>query len=205
MKYRVRSAYLLCAAGILVAVLACAGIVRAQGSTVPEIGKPAPEFTLKDVTTGNSTALSALLQGKKAIVVMFIATRCPVSNAYNDRMVALAQRFGPDGAAFVGINSNQTEPASECATHAQLNKFPFPVLKDPDSSVADQYGARCTPTVYVITAGGKLAYHGRIDNNMDVDEVTTHDLADALTSVLAGKPVAQPETKAFGCSIKKLQ
>jgi alkyl hydroperoxide reductase subunit AhpC len=135
--------------------------------------------------------------------LIFISTRCPVSNAYNDRMIALADKYGPQGVAVIGINSNQTEPIAEVASHAQSNKFTFPVLKDSDDSVADAYNARCTPTAYVIDAQGVLVYHGRIDNSQDPTGITTHDLSDAIDDVLAGRTVAKPETKAFGCGIKR--
>ena len=167
------------------------------------IGQPAPEFKLPDVATGTPTTLASLRQGKKATVVMFIATRCPVSNAYDARMVALATKYAAQGVAFVGINANQPEPIQECADHAKQHGFPFPVLKDADDSVADAYGARVTPETYVIDAQGALVYHGRIDNGQDPQDVTTHDLADALDAVVAGKTVAVPQTKAFGCSIKR--
>ena len=98
---------------------------------------------------------------------MFIATRCPVSNAYDGRMAALAAKYAPQGVAFVGINANQNEPVGECADHAKQHGFPFPVLKDADDAVADAYGARVTPETYVIDAVGTLVYRGRIDNGQD--------------------------------------
>jgi peroxiredoxin len=188
---------------------ACALTQRAnadQTSTkTATIGQSAPQFNLLNVITGTQTSLSSLLQDKKAAVVIFISTRCPYSNAYNDRMTDLATKYATRGVAFVGINSNETEPVAECADHAKQHNFSFPVLKDAGSSVADLYDAHVTPETYVVNAKGILVYHGRIDNSKDLDEVHTHELADALNSVLAGKKVARTETKAFGCSIKRPQ
>jgi peroxiredoxin len=167
------------------------------------IGHQAPAFSLPNAVTGATVTLASLEQGKKAVVVMFISTRCPVSNAYDDRMAALATTYAAKGVAVVGINSNQTEPLAEVSSHAKSHNFPFPVLKDSDSSVADLYNANSTPETYVIDSKGALVYHGRIDNSQDPGGVVTHDLADAINSVLDGKPVAKPETKAFGCSIKR--
>ncbi|MBV9850993.1 MAG: redoxin domain-containing protein [Armatimonadetes bacterium] len=176
---------------------------RATPLYTATLGQPAPTFALPEVATGRTTSLKSLEKGKKATVVMFIATRCPVSNSYNDRMVALAGKYAAQGVAFVGINANQTEPVKECADHAKQHHFPFPVLKDADDAVADAYDAHVTPETYVIDAKGTLVYHGRIDNDMDPADVKTHDLADALDAVLAGKPVAVSRTKAFGCTIKR--
>ena len=107
---------------------------------------------------------------------MFIATQCPYSNAYNDRMRDLAASYLKKGVLFVGINSNKTESVDEAAAHAKQHGFAFPVLKDPSNKVADLYGASHTPEVYVVGRDGKLLYHGRIDNSEDTSLVTTHDL-----------------------------
>ena len=171
--------------------------------TPAQLGHPAPEFSLPDALTGAQSSLSSLALGKHATVVMFTSTRCPISNAYDERMTALADRYAPQGVAFVAINANHNEPMSEVRSHTQEHKFPFPVLKDGDDKVADAYDAHVTPETYVITADGTLVYHGRIDNSDDPSQVKTHDLAAALDQVLANQPVAKSHTKAFGCSIKR--
>src|SRR4051812_2268984 len=71
-----------------------------------EIGKPAPEFALTS-PNGKSYSLANAREGEKATVVMFIATQCPVSNAYNERMVRLAQDYAPKKVRFLGINANK--------------------------------------------------------------------------------------------------
>ena len=176
---------------------------QAAHPTTAAIGQPAPSFNLPNVASSKPVSLGSLAQGKKATVVIFVSTRCPVSNAYNERMAELAKRYEPKGISFVGIDSNQNEPVAECASWSAASKLGFPVLKDGNSAIADNYGATHTPEVYVIDPSGKLVYHGRIDSNMDEASVTHHDLADALNAILAGKPVPVTETKAFGCSIKR--
>jgi peroxiredoxin Q/BCP len=166
-------------------------------------GKPAPEFLLPDANTGKIDSLTNLGAGKKATVVMFLSTRCQFSNAYVERMKSLAQKYGPDGVAFVGIDADQNEPLAEVAAYAKAKAFPFPVLRATGNTVADAYNAHVTPETYVINSGGTLVYHGRIDNDMDPANVHVHDLANAIDETLAGKPVAKAETKAFGCSIKR--
>ncbi len=167
------------------------------------VGYAAPPFSLADAVTGEAKSLPALAQGKKATVVMFLSTRCPVSNAYNERMTALAKKYGAEGVSFVGIDANSTEARPEVAAFAKQHGFPFPVLKDTGNVVADRYDAHVTPETYVINSQGVLVYHGRIDNDMDTSNVKTHELADALDATLAGQPVAKAQTKAFGCSIKR--
>src|SRR6266542_1180397 len=141
----------------------------------------------------------------KAVVVMFIATKCPYSNAYNDRMRDLAAAYGKQGILFAGINSNKTEPAEEVIAHAKQHGFAFPIMKDAGNKVADLYDARHTPEIFVVDPEGKLRYHGRIDENYEnPSKVASPDLKNALDAMLAGRQIAKVETKAFGCSIKRV-
>ena len=177
--------------------------VGLKKTTVATVGYAAPAFSLADAVTGQAKSLPALAQGKKATVVMFVSTRCPVSNAYNERMTTLAKKYGAMGVSFVGIDSDQNEPKAEVASFTKEHSFPFPVLVDPGNKVSDAYSAHVTPETYVINSKGVLVYHGRIDNDMDTSNAKTHELADALDATLAGQPVAKAQTKAFGCSIKR--
>lgn len=143
-------------------------------------------------------------QDAKAVVVMFIATRCPISNAFNPRMVELAKLYQERGVVFLGVNSNKAEDMKEVKKHAQENGFPFVVLKDDKNRVADAYQAKVTPEVYVFDGAFNLKYHGRIDDSSDPKERKSEDLKNALEELLAGKEVSVPETKAFGCTIKRI-
>ena len=170
-----------------------------------KIGAPAPDFTLPSASDGKAVALKDLLAKSKAVAVVFIATKCPVSNAYNTRMAALGKEYAAKGVLLVGINSNKTEPAGEVKEHAEKHGFTFPVLKDDGNKIADAYGATKTPEVFVLDPKGNLLYHGRIDESQDdAKNVRSPDLRNALEAVLAGKPVPTAETKAFGCTIKRV-
>jgi len=166
-----------------------------------EVDKPAPLFALKEVN-GKEVKL-ADLKTKKAVVVMFIATRCPFSNGYNERMQKLFVDYKDKNVAVLAINSNKTEPVAEVIEHAKTNGFTFPLLKDEGNIVADQYGAEFTPEIFVLDSNFVLRYHGRIDNSQRVSDANTHELRDALDALLAGKEVPKKETKAFGCTIKR--
>ncbi len=165
------------------------------------LGEKVKDFTLKDYNGKKHSLYS--LKGKKALVVMFIATECPVSNAYNERMVGLANDYRDRGVEFIGINSNKQERVEDIAKHAQAHKFNFTVLKDPENSIADYFSAQVTPETYVLDSNWSLRYHGRIDDNRNLKKVTSQDLRSALDAVLASKEVPKTETKAFGCTIKR--
>jgi peroxiredoxin len=187
-------------------VLAAGAFVLAQAALAagPRIGAPAPEFTLSTVD-GKTFSLTDAARSHKAVVVMFIATKCPYSNAYNDRMRDMAAAYAKQGILFAGINSNKSEPADEVVAHARQHGLAFPLMKDPNNKVADLYDARHTPEIFVVDPEGKLRYHGRIDENYeDPSKVTSPDLKNALDAMLAGRQIAKAETKAFGCSIKRV-
>ena len=179
------------------------GLVAAAPAAEPAIGGAAPDFKLTTLD-GKPFSLSEAARARNAVVVMFIATQCPYSNAYNDRMREMAAAYEKQGVLFVGINSNKSEPADEVAAHAKKHGFIFPLMKDPDNKVADLYNARHTPEIFLVDKSRTLRYHGRIDENYeDASKITSPDLRNALDALLAGQQVAKAETKAFGCTIKR--
>ena len=177
----------------------------AEAPEAPKIGAPAPSFTLPAADGSGPVSLASLLGKARAVVVVFDATRCPYAKGYKGRLAAMGKEYGPKGIAFVTINSNKTEPQEEVAADAKKAGFGFPVLKDEGNKVADLYGAQKTPEVYVLDPKGTLLYRGRIDENHEEPEkVTSPDLKNTLEAILAGKPVPKAETKAFGCTIKRV-
>ena len=195
---------LLLAAFLIVAMAAVAGSGRNASDlpAPPAIGTVIDDFTLPDADGVSHTLAS--LKGKNGTVVIFIATKCPVSNAYNDRMEKLYEDYKAKGVNVVGINANNTEPAAEVKAHATEKGLKFTILKDEANKIADRLGAAHTPEAYVIDTKGKLAYHGRIDNSQRVENITSNDLRDALDEMIAGKAVSKTGGAAFGCSIKRV-
>ena len=192
------------AAILIVAFAAVVGSGRNPGDlpAPPAIGAMIDDFKLPDADGAQHTLNS--LKGKNGAVLIFIATRCPVSNGYNERMEKLAQDYQSKGINVIGINSNSTEPASEVKSHAAEKHLTFAILKDDGNKIADRFGANHTPEAYVIDASGKLVYHGRIDNSQKIEAITSNDLREALDAVLAGKPIQKTTSVAFGCSIKRV-
>jgi peroxiredoxin len=166
------------------------------------IGQPLPDFSLPDVNGRQHTLAS--LKGDRGTILIFIATQCPISNGYNERMEKIATDYRSRGVNVIGINSNNTEPVETVKQHAALHGFTFTILKDEGNKVADLLGAERTPEVFFVDSSGRLVYHGRIDNQRNPTLVTANDLRDAIEAILAGKPVTKTEAPAFGCSIKRV-
>jgi len=189
-------------ASLILTVAVCMLPIAAISGSA-EMDKPAPLFKLAGID-GKEYNLESF-KGKKAVVMIFISTRCPYSNAYNERMVKLYEDFNSKDVVALGINANGTESMEDVKQHAQDKKFAFPVLKDAGNVVADAYGAQFTPEIFVLDGNLILRYHGRIDNSHKINEVKTHDLRETLNAMLAGKEISKKETKAFGCTIKRVK
>ncbi len=165
--------------------------------------KKVGDFTLEDYNGVKHSLVE--FKSSKAIVIMFMATQCPVSNAYNERMEALQKDYTSKGVTFVGINANKQESVDEIKNHAKEHGFTFTILKDWNNVVADKLGASVTPEIYLLNSNFELLYHGRIDDSQRENKVSSKDLRTALDLALGGKPITVRETKAFGCSIKRVQ
>ena len=198
MRRRGFTFFLLLALAALVIIPSSIG-VKADESKLA-IGTPLEAFSLSDV---NSKTMSVKeLKGSKGTVFIFLSAQCPVVKGYVERIQAVAKDYSGKGVNFVGINSNSTEDLAWVKSNAEAN-FKFPVLIDSGNKVADKWGASVTPEVYFFDADGKLAYRGGIDNDRRGENITKNYLRDALDSALAGKAIAEKETNAFGCTIKR--
>ena len=70
---------------------------------------------------------------------------------------------------------------------------------------ANKFNASVTPEVYVLNNEFQQLYHGRIDDSRKKNKVEKQDLRNVLDEIIAGKKVSVKETKAFGCSIKRVK
>ena len=176
-----------------------------------EPGETAPDFTLKD-SKGNSQKLSSF--SGKFVVLEWMNPECPfVKKHYSTgNMQSLQKEYTAKGIVWLSIISSApgkqgycTGPQAEANTKDQ-KAFPTAVLLDPSGEVGQLYGAKTTPHMFVINPEGKLIYMGAIDN---IRSANSSDCAKAdnyvrqtLNATLAGKPVPNPETKSYGCSVK---
>jgi peroxiredoxin/mono/diheme cytochrome c family protein len=163
-------------------------------------------FTLPD-TSGNPVSPLAA-KDQKALVVVFIGTECPISNAGLPRLAEISHASKDRGVGFVAVNSNQQDSTAEVAAHARKHQVPFPVLKDEKNVVADKFGAKRVPEAFLLDAAGTIRYRGRIDDQFGIGirrpTPTRRDLAEAIDELLAGKPVSVAVTEVAGCLISRV-
>lgn len=170
-----------------------------------KVGDTAADFKLKNVD-GKLVSL-ADNKAAKGYIVVFTCNTCPFAQAYESRIVALHQKYAPQGYPVVAINPNDaaTVPGDSYAA-MQAKRYAFPYLHDETQQVARAFGATRTPHLYVLTRRGNdfvVAYIGALDDNSeDAKLVKTKYVENALTEIMAGKPASPSTTKAIGCTIK---
>lgn len=167
-----------------------------------KVGGKVPDFTIQD-PLGRPVKFSTLRAD--VTVLIFVSVQCPISNDYNERMIALYNDYSAKGVKFVFLNANVTESPTQIMDHAKQVGFPFPVYRDAGNLIADRFGAQVTPESYVLDKTSTMVYHGAIDDARNPVRVTTKGLRLALDAVLAGSAVTTTETKAFGCTIKRVR
>jgi len=202
---------------ILVALLTLSRFAFAQVShTTLATSAPAPDFSLPGIDGKTYTLQS--FKDAKVLAVVFICNHCPTSQAYEDRLVKLTSDYAPKGVKVVAINPNN--PASlrldelgysdvgdsfeDMKVRAKDRHFNFPYLYDGETEItSNKYGPVATPHIFIFDKDRKLRYNGRIDDMENPAKTPRSlDARNAIDAVLAGKEVAVPVTKTFGCSIK---
>lgn len=208
--------------GLLFTMSACQGksepiIETSENSEVVEnsvnsgykIGDEATDFKLENID-GNQVSL-ADYPDAKGFIVIFTCNHCPYAIAYEDRIIALDEKYKPLGYPVIAINPNDPEvqpedSMDEMRKRAAEKGFTFPYLLDLGQEIYPQYGASRTPHVFLLNKEeGKniVKYIGTIDNNYeDADDADVHYVQDAVDSLLAGNPIEIETTVAIGCTIK---
>jgi peroxiredoxin len=171
-----------------------------------DIGKPAPDFALP--ATDGKTCRLADLASAPLLLISFTCNHCPYVIGNETREKAFVDKYAPRGLAYVAINSNDVNVHAEddfphMQQRARRLGFTWSYLYDESQAVAKAYGAIKTPHFFLFDQARILRYVGRMDNNpRDASQAHTHELADAVDALLAGKPVPQPVTDALGCTVK---
>lgn len=162
----------------------------------------APDFTLMD-HTGKTHSLADY--SGKIVVLEWVNPECPfVKRHYDSKtMVNLANTYADKGVVWLAVNSTNTFDQTKNAAFVQERGVPYPVLNDSDGKVGRLYDAKTTPHLFVIDKSGRLAYQGAIDDDPAGNKTDKINyVKQAIDDLLAGRAVAIPDTKSYGCSVK---
>jgi AhpC/TSA family protein len=146
----------------------------------------------------------------KATVFIFIRSDCPISNRYAPEVRRLDKKFASSGVAFWLVYPDSDESVETIRQHLKEYDYHLNVLRDRQHTLVKMTGVRVTPEAAVFLPGGRMVYHGRIDDRYVAfgkarPAPTTHDLEQTLEAILAGKPVRVRTTRAIGCFISDLR
>lgn len=188
-----------CCATICLSVLIAASFSVAAGSA---------EHALAEDLTGKVVDPFANSSGR-AVVLLFVRTDCPISNRYAPLVQKLSEKF-QGKANFWLVYPDAAETPAQIRAHDQEYRYSIPALRDIHHQLVKRAQATITPEAAVFDAGGKLLYHGRIDNwyeefGRSRQFATTHELDDAVAAALTGKTVQPDHANAVGCYISDLK
>ena len=177
-----------------------------------EINAPAPELGLPGVD-GKTYQLDDFADSKM-LVLVFTCNHCPTAQAYEQRIIQLHADYHNKGVSLVAISPNDPlavrldelgytdvgDSFEDMKRHAKRRGFKFPYLYDGETQrLSTALGALATPHVFIFDEQRLLRYNGRIDD-ADIKPPKSHDARNAIDDLLAGRPVAVPKTRVFGCS-----
>jgi peroxiredoxin len=169
------------------------------------IGDQAEDFTLKNID-GRMVSLSDF-KGAKGYIIVFTCNHCPYAEAYEDRLISIANKYQPLGIPVIAINPNAPEMMRSdnfdgIRSRALSKNFPFPYLQDSLQRVYPRFGAQRTPHVFLLDSDYIVRYIGTIDDNAaDEKRVKKRYLESAIDAVLEGREPDPTVTKAVGCPI----
>ncbi len=194
-------------AAVLATLAFAALAVGGEPKPAPVVGTKLADWTLPRADTGKPWSLAADGRDAKVVVVVFMGTECPISNAYGAILSALSREYAGKGVVFVGVNSNRQDDAAAVAKHAKEHSLSFIVLKDDGCSLADRFAAKRTPEAFVLDGTRTVRYRGRIDDQFDKGiqrpAAGERDLVAALNAVLSGRQVSRSSTEPVGCFISR--
>jgi hypothetical protein len=195
----------------LFAVVAAAATCTTSARGGVAVGRPAPDFSLTD--NGGQVRRLSDYRGK-TVVLEWTNPECPIVQKHyrSGNMPALQKSATADGVVWLSINSGHPggegdyAPAQVAEWLGSMGASPTAYLRDPDGAVGHLYGARATPHMFVIAGDGTLVYAGAIDSIPSADPAdiaqATNYVRAALDALKAGKPVAVPTSRAYGCAVK---
>lgn len=193
---------------ILAALIIVTGITSGYAADQkPAIGDTVADLRFKDIRALPRSLVD--LGEKKAYVLVFTTTHCPLVRRCMPKLIDLDRRFGPRDVQLVAVNVGVDDTIRDMAAQAIEFDAAFPFVKDGDHSCVKALGVDRTPQVVVLNAERKLVYRGRIDDQFRLGgarpEPSRRDLEVAIEEVLEGRAVTVPETTVDGCLITKAE
>ncbi len=166
---------------------------------VASVSRAAHVFEGFDLKFGKDVSLLRDDPLKKGTVLIFMSANCPCSMSHADEIKKLSADF--TDFRFIGINSNADE--SNDTAKSYFASFPFTVLKDSKSKIADELKALKTPHAFIFTSDGKQVFQGGVSNSSTFQRADRKYLREALADLASGNEVRTPRARALGCAVDR--
>ena len=143
------------------------------------------------------------------ILVVFTSNKCPFVIMWEDRYKLIEDECLKSDIGMVYINSNEArrdgdDSIDKMKEHARKMGYKYPYLIDRNSKIANSFGAKTTPHIFLFNRHKKLIYKGAIDDNYkSIKNVKEKYLINAITQLNNNEEIKINTTKAIGCSIKR--
>ena len=194
---------------VLITIMAA--ITCSASAQLPEIeiGQKAPLTTFEMVDVDGSKVSLASEKGENGLLVIFSCNTCPFVIGWEDRYPILAEITTAHKVGYLLVNSNykkrsNDDSAAAMADKAKKDKYTWPYVIDKESQLANAFGAKTTPHVFLFNNKMELVYKGAIDDNYkEADMVKEFYLKSAIESMVKGEKIEPNSTRATGCSIKR--
>lgn len=178
-------------------------------STMLPLGTALPlEAMTRELEPVSGAPLEAATLPGRPVLVLFLCPHCPFVKHIETEITRLQNDLG-DRASIVAICSNSTETHPQdgpegMAAQARNRQWSFPYLADPRQQVAREFRAACTPDLFLFDGDHRLAYRGQLDGSRPGTDVPLdgRDLRAAITALLEGQTLPEPQVPSIGCNIK---
>lgn len=165
------------------------------------INQPVPSFSFADLR-GKNHALQEW-RGQLALFV-FVDTQCPCVAAYDGRIQALHEKYQKQGLQVVYVYANPDDDLHAIEHAIAKRNYPWVTMQDASQKLTRLFNAQVASETCLLDRNGVLRYRGRVDDSIyDLKAVKEHNLEDAIRALLNQRPVAKPETTAFGCAFPR--
>lgn len=188
-------------------------LAATPGNDMLQIGAeaPLPAYKMKDVISGEKLSLRDLKK-ENGLLVIFSCNTCPFVLGWEDQYPGLGKLTREQKIGMVLVNSNQAKRNDEDSEKAMKEHYKqagynVPYVIDEDSKLADAFGGKTTPHVFLFNSEMKLVYRGSINDKYEErgEEVSKHYLKNALKALAEGRQIEPAETRQIGCSIKRVK
>ena len=175
------------------AALFAVGQALAVPETAPAVGSTVDNFRLTDHK--GATHELYYLSDMKAVVLLSTAASCEASRSADAAVSALRAKYGQQGVAVLGIDSNLKDTREAMAAAAGKSVGDMPVLMDETQLIGESLGLAKTGEVLVVNPRDwKLAYRGGAANaQAAVEALVANGQVNAAAAPVAGCAIAMPE------------